>query len=220
MTAEASTQQRRLPQLLSTQLNTMRRVQTVPKTSSLPHLAPGDLLDIRKRCESLGQPWTLKHPVRDQVTQTSYRVYPALLSQVRASQHPGDVTSNYDLQITLALVYLALPALRTRVNSRLRLRCHASAQDRSARQHPDAAPVAAVLVENDLPWRGRTTLRRATTQVAMRVTTALADALKAAPPTDLRCTIADLHTTLLALYLTDAELRAQIGALLAIRRKA
>lgn len=69
--------------------------------------------------------------------------------------------------------------------------------------------MAAALQDDGLPC-GRVTLRRSVRQVAMRVTTDAAAplALEAAPAAELRCSIADLHTTLLALYLIDAEWRA------------
>ena len=219
--AEADAHRRELPQLLSRQLISLRKVpEVVPKPPAPATLPPGDMTEIRKRFEALGQPWSLKRQVRDNVTQTSYRTYPAFLAKVQTVQGPGERASNYDLQITLAFAYLALPRLRTRVNTLLRLRYNPSVSMAGLKAPSDAALVAAALQDGGLPWRGRVTLRRSVRQVAMRVTTDVAAALKDAPPAELRCTIADLHTTLLALYLIDAELRAHVQTLLLARAQA
>ena len=216
--AEADAHRRELPQLLSRQLTSLRRLPgTAPGLLPPSGLPPGDMTEIRKRFEALGQPWSLTRQVRDNVTQTSYRTYPAFLAKVQTVQGPGERASNYDLHITLAFAYLALPRLRTRVNTLLRLRYNPSVSMAGLKAPSDAALVAAALQDGGLPWRGRVTLRRSVRQIAMRVTTDVAAALKAAPPAELRCTIADLHTTLLALYLIDAELRAHVETLLLAR---
>ncbi|MFC4454742.1 hypothetical protein [Deinococcus sonorensis] len=221
LNAEVQRQGRNLPQQLTQQLGVLRRPPPAPavRPPSSPPVPVELILTVRKRCEALGQPWRLNRPVRDHVTQTSYRIYPALLSRVQALQ-PGDGSvREYELQLTLALAYLALPEWRHRVDALLRLRYLHALTDAATQRNPDALAVAAVLADSGLPWRGRQPLRQTTKQVAMRVTTALADALKTAPPADLRCTIADLHTTLLALYVADDPLRAQMDMLLRARQR-
>ncbi|GGO38313.1 hypothetical protein [Deinococcus humi] len=107
------------------------------------------------------------------------------------------------------MAYLSLPALREWVDGPLKLRYGATGQHRR-----EAEAVHAVLRQADLPWARRVTLREPNTQVAMRVTTAFAKALRLAPPAGLNCTIAELHTRPLALDIADKQVRAQIHQLL------
>lgn len=86
-------------------------------------------------------------------------------------------------------------------------------------QKREAAAVHAVLQQAKLPWAGRVTLRKPKKQVAMRVSIQFAKALRLAPPAGLNCTIADLHTTLLALYIADPRVRDQMHQLLRDRAK-
>jgi len=219
---EADPQQRELPRLLRHQLTFLRQVSEVPAPSTpvRPSLTEQDLSEVRTRFEALGQPWSIKRQLRDNVTQTSFRTYPEFMAKVQAAQGPGLHASDCDLQVTLSLAYLSLPELKSRVDALLRLRYQRALSAAELQQHPEAARVAATLQASDLPWRGRVTLRRAVRHVAMRVTTTMAAALKAAPPADLHCTVADLHTTLLALYLVDETLRHHVTTLLEARTQA
>lgn len=178
-------------------------------------LTPSEIAEVRRRSSEVRQPWSLDETVRYGVTQTSYRVYQELLDQAQALHPPKLQMRTYDVQITLGMAYLALPALKERVDGLLRLRYGAAGQDR-----PEAAAVHAVLKQAKLPWAGRVTLREPKKQVAMRVSIQFAKALRLAPPAGLNCTIADLHTTLLALYIADKRVRAQIHQLLRDRARA
>lgn len=184
--------------------------QATPQDPSLDRwLTPSEIAEVRRRVGGLRQPWSLDETARNGVTQTSYRVYQALLDQAQALHPPKLQMRTYDVQITLGMAYLALPALKERVDGLLKLRYGATGQDR-----PEAAAVHAVLRQAELPWAGRVTLRETPKQVAMRVSIQFAKALRLAPPAGLNCTIADLHTTLLALYIADKRVRAQIHQLL------
>lgn len=190
------------------------RTRVAPQASDPSRwLTPSEITEVRRQVGELRQPWSFES-VRYGVTQTSYRVYPALLDRAQALHPPGFQSRTYDLQITLGMAYLFLPALRERVDGLLRLRYAAKGHDR-----PEAAAVSAVLRDAKLPWAGRVTLRRPVKQVAMRVTTRFAEALSLAPPAGLNCTIADLHTTLLALYIADPRVRDQMHQLLRDRAK-
>ena len=190
--------------------------QAAPQAPSLARwLTPSEIAEVRRRVGELRQPWSLDETARYGVTQTSYRVYQALLDRAQALQPPNLQTRTYDLQITLGMAYLSLPALRERVDGLLKLRYAAKGHDR-----PEAAAVYAVLRQAKLPWAGRFTLREPNKQVAMRVTTLFAKALRVTPPAGLNCTIADLHTTLLALYIADPRVRDQMHQLLRDRARA
>lgn len=72
-----------------------------------------------------------------------------------------------------------------------------------------------------MPWPARTTLRSNVTQSSFRLTLDMAEALKNALP--FRHTVADLHGTIAALYITDTAtpggLRARVDELLAQKAK-
>ena len=193
-----------------------------PAAQAAPHapsqdrwLTPSEIAEVRRRVGELRQPWSLDETARYGVMQTSYRVYQTLLDRAQTLQPPKLQTRTYDLQITLGMAYLALPALKARVDELLRLRYAAKGHDR-----PEAAAVHAVLRQAKLPWAGRVTLRETPKQVAMRVSIQFAKALKLAPPAGLNCTIADLHTTLLALYIADKRVQDQMHQLLRDRARA
>lgn len=109
------------------------------------------------------------------------------------------------------MAYLSLLALRDRVDGLLKLRSAAKGQGR-----PEGAAVHAVLRRAKLPWAGLFTLR----ETPMRVSTSLADALKRGPPARLRCTVANLHTTRVALSIADRQAREQMRRLLRDRARA
>ncbi|WP_456833372.1 hypothetical protein [Deinococcus sp. UYEF24] len=92
--AKAAAYRRELPQLLSRQLTSLRKVpEMVPKPSAPATLPPSDMSEIRKQFEALGQPWSLKRQVRDNVIQTSYRAYPVSLSLPRYILSKGLVSA-------------------------------------------------------------------------------------------------------------------------------
>lgn len=208
----AEVQARTLTKELAEKLGELRRPIPLLPAPYLPPLTQTQVTEVEQRAKALGQPWTLGVTVRNSVTQTSYRVYPALIEKARRLFPSQPMLQAYDLQITLALAYLALPELRHRVNGILQLRYANTGQG-----EPLAKAVAVVLRESGLPWSGRVTLRGPIKQVAMRVTTGLATALKEAPTMGLRCTVADLHTTLLALYIADEKVRAHMHQLVQAR---